>query len=392
MYLASPDYMGQYARRLMDAGARFLGGCCGTMPEHIQSIRGAVAGRQAPLPDPVTIGSTQETEPGPGEGGTVSPPRGGRPRGPRLGANAGCAPTPLAERSRWGEKLSTGGFATSVEIVPPRGWDPAPLLQAAEKIREAGGDAVSVVDSTWGRHRMGAIPAGALIQDRVGIETLVHYPCRNREMMGMISDLLGAAAGGVRNVLLVSGELMPSGPYPDPGAGLDIDSIGLTNVVHYLNRGLDPGGGAVEPPTRFVIGVALNQGARDLDGEVRRFGWKVEAGAEFAVTQPLFEPDPLHRFLDRTEDWRIPVVLGLWPLTSLRNAEFLANEVPGINVPDQVLERMKAAQDRSEEAAEEEGVRIAAEALKVVRNRVAGVHVGAPQGRVDLALRVLEHV
>ncbi len=375
MYLASPEYMGQYARRLIDAGVRFLGGCCGTTPEHIQAIRGTVASLQPPQ-GPVRVGVADPRASGTSSAGDAVPKDA----------------VPLEQRSRWGSRLSRGEFVTSVEIVPPRGWDTASMVRDAERIRDAGVDTVSVVDSALGRHRIGAIPASLLIEQRVGIETVVHYPCRNRNMMAMISDLLGAAAGGIRNLLLVSGDLIPSGPYPDPGDGVDIDSIGLTNVVHYLNRGMDPGGGSLDPPTEFVIGVAMNQGARDLDAEVRRFGWKVEGGAEFAITQPLFDGAALERFLDRTEEWSIPVVAGVWPLTSLRNAEFLANEVPGIHMPEKVLSRIRDANDRGREATEEEGVRIALEVLETVRHRVQGVHVSAPQGRVDLALRVLEEL
>ncbi len=390
MYLASPDYVGQYARRLIEAGVRFVGGCCGTTPDHIQSIRGAVAGLQAPVLELDSAGAGQ----GGGAGRGSGPENGPQGVVGRLGIRtAGIEPaTPLAERSRLGGKLARGEFATSVEIVPPKGWSPEPMLAAARRVQAAGADTVSVTDSAWGRYRMGALTAGPLIQREAGMEALVHYPCRNRSMMGMISDLLGGAASGIRNVLLVSGDLLPSGPYPEPTAGADIDSVGLTNVVHHLNGGLDPGGGKLEPPTEFVIGVVLNHGTRNVDAELRRFDWKVEAGADFAVTQPLFDPEALDAFLDRTGEWAIPVVVGLWPLTSARNAEFLANEVPNLSLPDSVVERMQEAQSRGEDAAEEEGVRIAVEALRGLRHPVAGVHVSAPNGRVDLALQVLAEV
>jgi homocysteine S-methyltransferase len=238
---------------------------------------------------------------------------------------------------------------------------------------------------------MAAIPAGMIVSRETGTEPLVHYTCRDRNMLGMLSDLLGAAGGGVRNLLLVSGDPHVQGPYPDSTAVFDIDSIGLTNLVAGLNRGVDPGGGALDGgPTRFVVGVAINPNAPDLDREVERFRWKVEAGADFAVTQPIFDPDSLERFLDRTRAWAIPVLAGIWPLTSLRSAEFLANEVPGVMVPEAVIERMRRAQTRGSDAAREEGVAFARETLEAVLDQVQGVHLSAPGGDVGAAFRVLE--
>jgi homocysteine S-methyltransferase len=223
----------------------------------------------------------------------------------------------------------------------------------------------------------------------VGIETVVHYTCRDKNMLGMISDLLGAAAAGLRNVLLVSGDPPAMGPYPDTTAVFDIDSIGLTNVVHGLNHGVDPGGGSIGPPTEFVIGVAANQGALDQEREVSRFAYKVEAGADFAVTQPVFDAESLERFLERVAKWPIPLVAGIWPPLSLRNLEYLANEVPGVIVPDPVVERMRRAQASGAEAALAEGVDIACEMIEAVRPLVQGFHISAPGGNVDVALRVL---
>jgi homocysteine S-methyltransferase len=233
------------------------------------------------------------------------------------------------------------------------------------------------------------VPASLIVEREVGLETVFHYTCRDRNMLGMLSDLLGAAAGGLRNVLIVTGDPPTAGPYPDATAVFDIDSIGLTNVVRRLNRGLDPGGASVGEPTRFVIGVAANQGALDPELELERFHWKVEAGAEFAVTQPVFDPGELARFLERLAPWRIPVIAGIWPLTSLRNAEFLANEVPGARVPEAVLERMQRAEAGGTEAAHAEGIRIAQEVLEAVRGMVQGVQVSTPGGRVEVALEAL---
>jgi methionine synthase / methylenetetrahydrofolate reductase(NADPH) len=364
IYLASPDYMAQYARRLFASGARFIGGCCGTTPEHIRRIRECLADTQ---PRRVAVGApaTPPTEP------TEAPP------------------VPLESRSEWGRKLATGGFVRSVEVVPPRGWDPSAMLRQCRALRDAGVDAVNLVDGPRAQSRMGVVPASLIVEREVGLETVFHYTCRDRNMLGMLSDLLGAAAGGLRNVLIVTGDPPTAGPYPDATAVFDIDSIGLTNVVRRLNRGLDPGGASVGEPTRFVIGVAANQGALDPELELERFHWKVEAGAEFAVTQPVFDPGELARFLERLAPWRIPVIAGIWPLTSLRNAEFLANEVPGARVPEAVLERMRRAETGGTEAAHAEGILIAQEVLEAVRGMVQGVQVSTPGGRVEVALEAL---
>jgi homocysteine S-methyltransferase len=364
IYLASPDYMAQYARRLSAAGASFIGGCCGTTPEHIRRIRECVAESR---PRRVAVGI---------------------PPGPQS-EPAGAQPVPLSARSAWARKLAGGAFLRSVEVVPPRGWDPAAMLQQARSLREAGVDAVNLVDGSRGQSRMGVVPAALLVEREVGIETVFHYTCRDRNMLGMLSDLLGAAAGGLRNVLLVTGDPPTAGPYPDATAVFDIDSIGLTNVVRRLNQGLDPGGTSIGEPTRFVIGVAANQGAIDRQRELERFHWKVEAGAEFAVTQPVFDAEELAEFLERIASWRIPVIAGIWPLTSLRNAEFLANEVPGARVPESVLERMRRAEAAGPEAAHAEGIRIAQEVLEAVRGMVQGVQVSTPGGRVEVALEAL---
>jgi len=364
IYLASPDYMAQYARRLIASGARFIGGCCGTTPEHIRRIRECVADAR---PRRVAVGA---------------------PASP-MSEPAGARPVPLAARSEWARKLATGAFLRSVEVVPPRGWDPSGMLQQCQALREAGVDAVNLVDGPRAQSRMGVVPAALLVEREVGMETVFHYTCRDRNMLGMLSDLLGAAAGGLRNVLIVTGDPPTAGPYPDATAVFDIDSIGLTNLVRRLNQGLDPGGTSIGEPTRFVIGVAANQGAIDRERELERFHWKVEAGAEFAVTQPVFDPGELADFLARIAPWRIPVIAGIWPLISLRNAEFLANEVPGAQVPEGVLERMRRAEAAGPGAAHAEGIRIAQEVLEAVRGMVQGVQVSSPGGRPEVALEAL---
>jgi homocysteine S-methyltransferase len=305
-------------------------------------------------------------------------------------AATAAEPVPLAERSRIGAKLAEGRFITTVEIVPPKGVDPAPMFAQVRQLKAAGVDAVNVPDGPRAQSRMGALLSALMIQREVGLEAVVHYACRDRNLLGMLSDLLGAAGAGIRNLLIITGDPPKMGPYPEATAVFDIDSIGLTNLVSRLNRGLDPGGNPIGQPTRFVIGVGVNPAAPDLDREFKRFAWKVEAGAEFAVTQPVFDLDQLDRFLTRVESFRIPIVAGIWPLISLRNAEFLANEVPGISVPESILERMRRASSKGKEAALAEGVQISQEMLAAAAERVQGAQVSAPLGRVAVALDVLQ--
>ncbi|HEY5492648.1 MAG TPA: methylenetetrahydrofolate reductase, partial [Gemmatimonadaceae bacterium] len=251
-------------------------------------------------------------------------------------------------------------------------------------------DAVNVPDGPRAQSRMSAIATSVLIEQQCGIETVTHYACRDRNLLGMLSDLLGASALGLHNVLLVTGDPPKMGPYPDATAVFDIDAIGLTNLVSRLNHGLDPGGNAIGAPTRYVIGVGVNPVAIDIEHELKRFAWKVDAGAEFAVTQPVFDPAQLESFLRRVEGTRIPVIAGIWPLVSVRNAEFLANEVPGVTVPAEVIDRMRRANEKSKEHAVAEGIAIAREMLARVREAVQGVQVSAPFGKVELALEVFK--
>ncbi len=238
--------------------------------------------------------------------------------------------------------------------------------------------------------RMGVIAASALIEREIGIETVVHYCCRDRNLLGMMSDLIGAQALGLRNMLIITGDPPKMGPYPDATAVFDIDSVGLTNLVSHLNHGLDLGGNALGSSTSFVVGVGVNPGAVDLDEEIEHWYWKVEAGAEFGVTQPVFDVEMLVAFLERIEKagTRIPIVAGIWPLVSLRNAEFLNNEVPGIEVPGRYMDRMARAQETGKEHARAEGCAIAREMLAEVAEFVEGVQVSAPFGKVPYALDV----
>jgi homocysteine S-methyltransferase len=362
IYMASPEYMAGYARRMVEAGARLVGGCCGTTPEHIKAIASFVQ--------------------------SVSPRHRYTTVAPVVQEQVRSA-LPLAERSGLGARLAAKQFVTTVEIVPPRGVDPSPMLAQVRELKAAGVNAVNVPDGPRAQSRMGALLSGLLIQREVGLEAVVHYACRDRNLLGMLSDLLGAAASGLNNLLIITGDPPKMGPYPDATAVFDIDSIGLTNLVSRLNLGLDPGGNDLGSATKFVIGVGVNPAAPDAEREMSRFGWKVDAGAEYAVTQPVFDLEQLDRFLARVAPIGVPIIAGIWPLVSLRNAEFLANEVPGVTVPETVLSRMRHASEHGKEAALAEGVAIAKEMLVAVRQRVAGVQVSAPLGKVPVALEVL---
>jgi methionine synthase / methylenetetrahydrofolate reductase(NADPH) len=304
--------------------------------------------------------------------------------------HAGVDSVPFASRSRWAGKLAREEFVTSVEIVPPRGVDASRMLTDTAALKAAGVDAVNVPDGPRAQSRMGALATSTLIEQQVGIETVTHYCCRDRNLLGMLSDLLGASAIGLRNMLFITGDPPKMGPYPNATAVFDIDSIGLTNLVNNLNHGLDPGGNSIGAPTRFAIGVGVNPAALDPPTELERFEWKVEAGAEFAITQPVFDVEQLEKFLRTIEHVRIPVVAGIWPLVSVRNAEFLANEVPGVTVPAHVIERMRRANEQSKDHAVAEGIAIAREMLERVRLSVQGAQVSAPFGKVELALKVFE--
>jgi len=369
MYMASPEYMATYARHLVQAGARIVGGCCGTTPDHIHAMVEGIRPlrpRHASRPAAVSVSSPAE----------------------EIQEHPGVEAVPLAERSRFAAKIARGEFVTSVEIVPPRGVDASRMLADTAKLKTAGVDAVNVPDGPRAQSRMGALMTSLLIEQQVGIETVTHYACRDRNLLGMLSDLLGASAIGLRNILVITGDPPKMGPYPDATAVFDVDSIGLTNLIRNLNRGLDPGGNEIGKPTRFAIGVGVNPVAVDPAQEVARFEWKVDAGAEFAITQPVFDAEQLERFLEKIAHVRIPIIAGIWPLVSVRNAEFLANEVPGVSVPTEVIRRMRAASERSKEHGVAEGIAIARELLERVRANVQGVQVSAPFGKVELALDV----
>ncbi len=384
MYLTRPDYTAQYARRLIGAGARFVGGCCGTTPEHIRRIREQVAAIQ---PRRTQVRVTREAAPE-AVAGAALPAAPVTAPNPALKAAldaAGKPAPPLAERSALGHRLKAGDFITSVRVLPPHGWDTAGLVNDCRALAAAGADLIAVHEDR-GSARLDVRATAAIIaRSCPGVEPLVHYTCRDRKLSRMMSDLLGAAATGVQNVLLLTGDPPGPGPYADYQSVVDVDSIGLTNVVTGLNAGVDPSGNEIGSPAGFVVGVALNQSARDRTRELGRFHWKVDAGADFAVTQPVFNADQLRGFLAEIEQ-RIPVIAGILPLESARQAEFLQNEVPGVHVPDRVVERMRRAQARGASRAAAEGAEIAREVVRALQGEVAGIQIAGEREAVEAVL------
>jgi methionine synthase / methylenetetrahydrofolate reductase(NADPH) len=363
IYLCSPEYMASYARKFVAAGVRLVGGCCGTTPEHIRVMKSALRVGEA----------RNKTASAHVTGGQHAP--------------TAVSAIPLENRSPMGAKLAHGEFVTMVEIVPPKGIDIRKEVEGARFLKSVGVDAVNIPDSPRASARMSNQALSLLIQRDVGIDAILHYTCRDRNVLCIQSDLLGAAAVGIRNLICITGDPPKMGNYPDATAVFDVDAIGLVNIVHNLNRGLDIGGNPIGTGTGFVIGVGANPGLTDLDEEIRRFEYKVEAGAEYAVTQPVFDLRLLENFLRRIEHCRIPVVAGIWPLMSVRNAEFMKNELR-VSVPDSILERMARAQ--TPETARAEGVAIAREMLLAARQMCQGAQISAPNGRYSSAVDVLE--
>ena len=367
-YMCSPEYMAKYAKRLIQSGAKFIGGCCGTTPAHIKLLSDAVRAssprKQKNIFPTSTTARAEELAP------------------------SDIQVVPPEERSNWSRKITRGEFVTTVEVLPPKGCDAAKTLDAIRLLKEAGVDGVNIPDGPRAQSRMSAQATAVLVEREIGIESVLHYCCRDRNLLGMMSDLLGAAALGLRNLLLITGDPPKMGPYPESTAVFDIDSIGLTNMVNKLNHGLDLGNNPIGKPTSFCIGVGVNPGAINMDEEIKRFEYKVEAGAQYAITQPVFDTEQLRDFLHRIEHVKIPIVAGIWPLVSYRNAEFLHNEVPGVRVTPSIMERMRKASEQGKEAGREEGLQIARELLIDVRDLIQGVQVSAPFNNVRYALDV----
>ena len=366
-YMCSPEYMSEFARRFIQSGANFIGGCCGTTPNHIKLMASSVRSL-SPRQTQVVVKEQPKTKK------KVEP----------------VDPVSPLERSNWSRKVAQGEFVTSVEVLPPKGVSAKRTLKSIGFLKEAGVDAVNIPDGPRAQTRMSAQATAILVEQKIGIEAVLHYCCRDRNLLGMMSDLLGASALGLRNLLIITGDPPKMGPYPDATAVFDIDSIGLTNMVNKLNHGLDLGNNPIGTPTAFSIGVGVNPGAINLEEEIRRFEWKVEAGAEYAITQPVYDTEQLRTFIEKTANLNIPIIAGIFPLISSRNAEFMHNEVPGVRVTQEIRDRMRIASEKSKEHAREEGLLIARESLDEIKDSIKGVQVSAPFGKVKLALKVFD--
>ena len=369
IYLCSPDYMASYARRFINSGVRLVGGCCGTTPEHIRAIKASVR-----VLAPAVLPSAPKS------------------KAPAAASERDVSVAAVArdQKSRMANALARGGFVVSVELVPPRGYQADALIGQARSLKIRGIDLVNIPDGPLASARMSALSAAVLVQQQAGVEPILHYACRDRNLLGMQSDLLGAHSMGVRNVLLITGDPPKLGDYPDATAVFDVDSIGLTNLVARLNRGQDIGGQAIGQPTSFHIGVAVNPAALSADEELRRFGYKVEAGAEFAVTQPVFDVKEFRAFVSRMSAPDVPIIAGLMPLASVRHAEFMANEVPGIHIPDAILDRMRRAEALGRAA--DEGLAIAREVAAEIRPLVRGVQISTAPRALEMAMALVEAV
>ncbi len=360
IYMTSAEYFSTYAKRYASLGAAAIGGCCGITPAHIEelarTIKPLMRAEKRRIP---TVEAVKEDL---------------------------AEPVPLKERSALGAKLAAGEWIKLVEITPPRGFDLSKTIAGARRCREAGIDAVNLPDGPRASARISPLVTAITLQRETGIETVLHCCCRDRSLIGLQAELLGCAGAGINNVLFITGDPPKLGDYPFSSGVFDVDSIGLVKIQARMNRGVDLGGQALNAVTRCVIGVGADPNAIDLEREYRRTCEKVEAGADFIITQPVFAEVSLFSFLDRIAHLNVPVIAGIWPLTSLRNAEFMRTEVPGVVVPDSIMERMAAAETR--EAQRETGIAIARESAAAVRDRVAGIQVSAPFGNVETALRV----
>lgn len=362
IYLVSPEYMAEYAKRFVQTGAKIVGGCCGTTPEHIKAMRDAIRSI-SPRRKKIKIVIPEEKA-------------------------IEMKEKEIQEKSNLAKKISNGEFVKLVELVPPKGIDVSKSLITAKIVKENNADAVNIPDGPRALSRMGSIYLSKITLDEVGIEPILHYTCRDKNLLGIMSDLFGIHALGIRNILLLTGDPPKMGDYPDATAVFDVDSIGLINIVNSLNHGVDLGGNPIGKPTEYFVGVGVTPGAIDINYELKRFKWKVEAGAEFAITQPVFDIELLFDFIDRIKEIKIPIIAGIWPLVNLRNAEFMNNEVPGVKVPDDIMDRMRSAKTKSE--ALEIGINIAKETIRKVYPFVEGVQVSMPFRKVDYSLKVLE--
>ncbi len=370
-YLSSPDYFAKYAHRFTRAGARLIGGCCGTTPEHIKAMAAVMRMRQHFREERSS-------------------------RQVAYKADREVKPVPIEKKSELGRKIAQGEPVFSLELTPPRGWVMKKMLAKAVKAKESGFDCVNIPDGPRASARVAVLATALKIKQEAGIEPIIHYVCRDRNLLGMQSDLIGAYSLGMSSFLLLTGDPPVMGDYPKSTPVFDVDSIGLVNLASSLNKGGDLGGRSIGKPTGFLIGVGVNPTAVNLELEIDRYFWKVDAGAEFAISQPVFDPETLLSFLENSKERLkkdglepIPVLAGIWPLQSLKNAEFLQNEVPGVTIPDEVMARMKQAGDADRE--KEVGLEVAREQIEAVRSHVGGFQISAPFGRVEPAVDLMEY-
>lgn len=363
LYLSNPEYFTTYAQRLIELGARGVGGCCGTTPAHIRMMARTVK----------TLAGVKTYVDVKREAKKISK----------------VIPVEPVKKSRFAARLLAGEKVTSVELLPPRSVDMEPLIAKAKLCARSGIDAINIPDGPRASTRVSPMISAIMLERDAEIETVLHYCCRDRNLIGMQADLLGAAAAGLHNILLITGDPPKLGNYPDATGVFDVDAIGLTQAVNNLNHGFDIGGNPVVPPTGLFIGVGANPCAVDPDKEIDRYFRKVDAGAEFSITQPVFDTEALFRFLDRVQKYQtvIPVVAGVWPLTSLRNAEFMNNEVPGVVVTESILKRLSVCTTREDGL--KMGTEIARDIMDTIADRVNGFQVSAPFGKVELALAAL---
>jgi len=360
IYLASPEYFAEYAKRFIQVGVRIVGGCCGTTPAHIHAIKSAVKALKAPRRC-IEVREVKEKEPS-------------------------LPPIKTEEKSDLAKKLRQK-FVISIEMIPPRGPDYSKVIEGAKRIKAAGVDAVNIPDGPRASARMSPWSLASILESRVGIETILHYTCRDRNILGMQSDLLGIHALGLRNLLIITGDPPKLGDYPTATAVFDVDSIGLVHIINNLNRGTDLAGNPIGAETSFHVGVGANPGAVSFEEEISRLKEKIESGAEYILTQPVFDISLLEKLLDRIKGFRIPVMGGILPLASYRNAEFLNNEVPGMSVPKAIRDRLEKA--KSGEDARKMGIEIAQEVFQQLRGKVQGAYLMPPFGRYEAALEVV---
>jgi methionine synthase I (cobalamin-dependent)/5,10-methylenetetrahydrofolate reductase len=366
IYLSTPEYFSVYTKRFIEKGVRMMGGCCGTTPEHIARMANVLAMKQTRVQHSISIGVKPVTEEPLPE------------------------PVPQAGKSHLSRKLSGGDRVVLVEMVPPRSTDISKSLEGAELLKENGVDAINIPDGPRASARMTGLALSVLIEQQVGIETVMHYTCRDRNLLGMQSDLLGAAALGIRNILAITGDPPMIGDYPQATAVFDIDAIGLVHLISNLNRGIDVGEKRIGGPTSFFTGVGLDPNSINPENEIRRLRMKMDAGAEFIITQPVFDAESLEAFLEKADLGKLFLVAGIWPLVSLRNAEFMKHEVPGVYVPDSVIGIMARYETREDQL--KAGIEIARSMVDRVLSFAHGIQVSAPFGKYPLALQVAERL